>query len=93
MVLWTSSGVSRVFNLSTWEAEIRRIKVQGQPSKITRAKTAQAVEHLLCKRKALSLNPSPPKTNNSNNKTQCCVPLDFHLFNELSRKSMRTWME
>jgi hypothetical protein len=46
--------------LATWEAEIRRITVQGQPrqiagetpiSKITRAKwtggVAQAVEHLL----------------------------------------------
>jgi hypothetical protein len=51
--------------LAIWKAEIRRIKVPGQPrktvhetpiSKITRAKwtggMAQAVEHLLCEFKA-----------------------------------------
>jgi hypothetical protein len=56
--------------LATWEAEIGRITVQGQPrqissgdpiSKITRAKwtggAAQAGEHLLCKYEALSSNP------------------------------------
>jgi hypothetical protein len=46
--------------LATWEAEIPRIAVQGQPrkiSKITRAKwpgvTVQAVEYLLCKCKVV----------------------------------------
>jgi hypothetical protein len=50
--------------LYTWESEIKRIEVQGQPkqsvyetpiSKITRAKWTggvQAVEHLLCKHEA-----------------------------------------
>jgi hypothetical protein len=60
--------------LANWEAEIWRIMVQGQPrqtvhetpiSKITRAKwtggVTQAVEHLLCKHKTLSSNPSPTK--------------------------------
>jgi hypothetical protein len=50
--------------LTTWRAEIWRIKVQGQPGqivcKIIRAKwirgVAQAVEHLLCKHDTLSLN-------------------------------------
>jgi hypothetical protein len=59
--------------LATWDAEIRRIMVQGQTranssqypiSKITREKwtigVARAAENLLCKLKALSLNPSPP---------------------------------
>jgi hypothetical protein len=47
--------------LATWEAEIGRIKVQGQDpiSKITRTKwaegVAQVVERLLCKCEALSL--------------------------------------
>jgi hypothetical protein len=56
--------------LATWEAEIGRIGVQGQPTQIvdpifkrTRTKwaggVAQAVECLLCKNKALSSNPSP----------------------------------
>jgi hypothetical protein len=58
--------------LVTWETEIERIMVQGQPrlmvhktpnSKIMRAKwtrgVAQATEYLLCKHKVLSLNPSP----------------------------------
>jgi hypothetical protein len=56
----------------TWESEIGRIRVRGQPgktvhetpiSKITREKwtryVTQAVEHLLCKHKALSSNSSP----------------------------------
>jgi hypothetical protein len=60
--------------LATWEAEIRRIVVQGQPrqkvheipiSKITRGKwtggVVQAVQLLLCKHEALSSNPSPTK--------------------------------
>jgi hypothetical protein len=60
--------------LAIWKAEIRSIAVEGQPrqivnetpiSKITRAEwtggTAQAVEHLLCKYKALSSNPNPTK--------------------------------
>jgi hypothetical protein len=60
--------------LVTWEAEIERIAVQGQPGqivciskkkKVTRAKwtrgVAQAVEHLLCKCKALSSTTVPPK--------------------------------
>jgi hypothetical protein len=58
--------VAHTYNLATWEAEIRRITVQGQSrqivqetpiSKTTRAKwtggMAQAVEHLLCKHEAL----------------------------------------
>jgi hypothetical protein len=57
--------------LATWESEIRKIAVQGQPrqivletpiSKITRAKwtvgVVQVVECLLCKGEALSSNPS-----------------------------------
>jgi hypothetical protein len=62
--------------LTTWEAEIRRITIQGQLrqivqespiSKITRAiwtgDEVQAVECLLCKCKSLSSNPSPlPQT-------------------------------
>jgi hypothetical protein len=60
--------------LTTWEAEIRRIVVQGQPrqivcetpiSKMIRAKWTESsdevVECLLCKCKALSSNPSPTK--------------------------------
>jgi hypothetical protein len=60
--------------LATWKVEITRIVSGGQPwqivqdtpmSKITRAKwtggVAQAVEHLLCKQKALSLNPQKKK--------------------------------
>jgi hypothetical protein len=61
--------------LATWEAEIRRIKIQETPiSKITRAKwtgrVPQAGERLLCKPKALSSNPSPTDNNNNddNNK-------------------------
>jgi hypothetical protein len=58
----------------TWEAEIRRITIQNEPrqivhetpiSKITREKwtggMVQVVEHLLCKCKALSSNPTPAK--------------------------------
>jgi hypothetical protein len=61
--------------VATWEAEIRRITVQGQPkqivyktpiSKITKLKwtggVAQVVEYLLCKCKA----PVPPKENKKN---------------------------
>jgi hypothetical protein len=64
--------------LATWEAEIRRVMIQGQLgqivheipiSKITRAKwtggVAQAVERLLCKCKALSSNPGPTKNSNT----------------------------
>jgi hypothetical protein len=60
--------------LATWEAEIKRNLVPGQPrqivletpiSKITRAKwtgsVAQVVEWLLCKCKSLSSNPSPTR--------------------------------
>jgi hypothetical protein len=61
--------------LATWEAEIRRITVQGQPGqivhetppfpKITIEKwigiVAQVVEDLLCKCKALSSNPFPTR--------------------------------
>jgi hypothetical protein len=61
--------------VATWETEIRRVTVQGQSgqivqkthpiSKITRANwtggVAQAEEHLLCKCKTLSSNPSPTK--------------------------------
>jgi hypothetical protein len=59
--------------LATWNAEIGRITVLGQPgqevcdpiSKIIRAKwtgyMAQVVKHLLSKHEALSLNPVPPK--------------------------------
>jgi hypothetical protein len=59
--------------LATSEAEIKKIMVQGQPgqivhetiSKTTRAKwiggVTPAVEHLLCKHKALSSNPSSTK--------------------------------
>jgi hypothetical protein len=61
--------------LATWEAEIGRIKVQGQPgqiipetpiSKITRTKwtgdVAQAIELLLCKCKALNSKTPVPTT-------------------------------
>jgi hypothetical protein len=57
--------------LATWEAEIRRLLVEGHSRqivcetpifKITRAKwtggLAQVVQHLICKCKALSSNPS-----------------------------------
>jgi hypothetical protein len=60
--------------LATWEAEIRRIKVEGQRRellletpifKITRAKSiesvAQAVECLFCKCDALRSNPGTIK--------------------------------
>jgi hypothetical protein len=59
--------------LATWEAEIGRVTVQTQLGqtllmfllKITKAKrtggVAQVLEHLLCKREALSSNPSPIK--------------------------------
>jgi hypothetical protein len=66
--------------LATWEAEIRRIVVQGQPekivcetpiSKITRAKwtggLAQAVEHLLYKCETLSQTPVLPKITTTKN--------------------------
>jgi hypothetical protein len=59
--------------LATWEADIGRIVVGGQPEqilqetstvKITRAKwtggMAPVVECLLCKHEMLSSNPSPP---------------------------------
>jgi hypothetical protein len=64
--------VSYSFPVATWEAEIRRITVQGQSGQIvcetpifkkTKAKwtggVAQAGEHLLYKRKAQSSNSSP----------------------------------
>jgi hypothetical protein len=64
-------------SLATWEVEIRRIVVWGQPrgivlktpiSKVTRAKwtggVAQVVEWLLCKCKALSLNSGPTQKQN-----------------------------
>jgi hypothetical protein len=48
---------------ATWEAEIRRMVVQG--TKITRAKwtggVGQGTERLLCKCEALSSKPSPTK--------------------------------
>jgi hypothetical protein len=61
--------VAYTCNPTTWEAEIRRPaqvnSLRGPVSKITRAKwteyVAQAVEHLLCKFKALSSNTSPTK--------------------------------
>jgi hypothetical protein len=69
-------------NLATWEAEIRKIEVCGQPrqitletpiSKITRAKWTgsmdQEVECLLCKGKALGSNPSPTKQRKKKKKT------------------------
>jgi hypothetical protein len=61
---------------NTWEAEIRRTVIQGQPgqtvhktlspiSRITRAKwtggVVQTMEYLLCSCEALSSNPSPTK--------------------------------
>jgi hypothetical protein len=68
--------------LATWEAEIGRIAVQGQPEqivhetlfKITRAKwtagVARAVEHLFCKGEALSSNSNPTgKTRRKKKKT------------------------
>jgi hypothetical protein len=63
--------------LAIWEAEIRKIKVQGQPGKIVRETTpppiskisgakwtggvVQGVEHLLCKHEALHSNPAKKK--------------------------------
>jgi hypothetical protein len=59
--------------LATWEAESRRISVQGQLGqivfdipfpKITRVKrtggAVQAIERLLCKYEAINSNPSHP---------------------------------
>jgi hypothetical protein len=59
--------------LATWETEVKRIVVQGQPwanslqeliSKITKAKwtggVTLMVEYLLCKCRALNSNPSSP---------------------------------
>jgi hypothetical protein len=55
--------------VATWEAEIRRITVRGQPGHIV-PKTpspkwiggvTQVVKHLLCKCKALSSNPRPTR--------------------------------
>jgi hypothetical protein len=70
--------------LVTWEAEIRRITVQGQPkqivhkttiSKIARAKqtghVALSVEHLFCKHKTLNSNPS---SINKQQKQKCACP-------------------
>jgi hypothetical protein len=61
--------------MDDWEAEIKRMVVEGQPRqivcktrphlKITKAKgtsvVAQVVESLLCKHKALTSNPSSTK--------------------------------
>jgi hypothetical protein len=60
--------------LATWEAEVGRIGIQGQPGQIvgetppisikTRAKNggvAQMIKHLLCNCEALSSNPIPIK--------------------------------
>jgi hypothetical protein len=50
--------------LATWETEIRRSKVQGQPVQIDREITGgvtQATDCLLCNQEALSSNPSPTK--------------------------------
>jgi hypothetical protein len=66
----SASSKSHLLSLATWEAEIGRIAVGGQPvqfarspiSKIPRAKwtggVAQAVEHLLYMYKALGWSPS-----------------------------------
>jgi hypothetical protein len=72
------AGVSRLLILATWEAEGRRIMVQGQPrqkiqeapfSKVTGAKwtesVAEVVEHLSCKQEALSSKPSLKKKKNT----------------------------
>jgi hypothetical protein len=75
---WNGRGVLRLQKtvtpviLATWEAEIRRMAVQGQPvpivcdtpiSKIVRenwtGSVVQVVEHLLCKCESLSSNPNP----------------------------------
>jgi hypothetical protein len=55
--------------LATWDAETRRITVQGQPGGIIRETSspkwtggvAQVVECLLCKPKILSSNPNSTK--------------------------------
>jgi hypothetical protein len=55
--------------LATWEAEIRRIGVRGQPGQIPSPNqsekwtggVAQTIECLLCKYEALNSNPSPTK--------------------------------
>jgi hypothetical protein len=52
--------------LSTWEAKIWRIVVQGQLGQKSKTakwtgRVAQVVDHLLCKCKAPSSNPSPTK--------------------------------
>jgi hypothetical protein len=69
--------------LSTWEAEIWRIKFEASPdpssqdpsSKVTRAKwtggVAQEVKHLFCKCKDLSSSPSPTKKNKNGNLSGC----------------------
>jgi hypothetical protein len=69
----SESLMAHTCNLATWEAEIGRISVTGQPkqvrdpiSKITRAKwtggSAQRIEHLLCKCEAFDFKPqsNPP---------------------------------
>jgi hypothetical protein len=72
-VLVGHQGLTSVI-LAIWEAEIRRITIEGQTkqiahenhiSKITKAKwtgsVAQVVEHLLCKCEALNSNHRPTK--------------------------------
>jgi hypothetical protein len=57
--------------LTTWEAEIKKIEVPGQlrqivlesPISIMDCKHDSSIEHLLCKLKALSSNPSPTYKN------------------------------
>jgi hypothetical protein len=57
--------VSHPCILTTWEAEIWRITVQGQPGEIVCetpiSKITRATEQLLCRCEALSENPSPTK--------------------------------
>jgi hypothetical protein len=61
--------VTHTVILASWEDEIRRILVQGQPVQIVRGTSspkwtggvAKVVEHLLCKLQALSSTLVPPK--------------------------------
>jgi hypothetical protein len=79
--------------LATWEANIRRMAVEGQPrqivhetpiSKITTVKWSRGVAHagpLLCKAKPCIQTPAPPKKENPEVQRKLSIALGFgHCF-------------
>jgi hypothetical protein len=92
MLTQHQAPVAQPVILSSWEAEISRIKFQGQPKQVApkwgakwTGGVAQAVEHLLCKHKALNSNSMTAKNKDLIQQVPSCFVCEqLHLGNKHS---------